>query len=59
MRMNNMLHFTENHRYCVYRDFGLSAVDGRMLSLIYQPMVGAFAIGFYRLLAERVSLEQV
>lgn len=59
MRMNNMLHFTENHRYCVYRDFGLSAVDGRMLSLVYQPMVGAFAIGFYRLLAERVSLEQV
>lgn len=59
MRMNNMLHFTENHRYCVYRDFGLSAVDGRMLSLIYQPMVGAFAIGFYRLLAERISMEQV
>ncbi|GIP59992.1 helicase DnaB [Paenibacillus woosongensis] len=59
MRINNMLHFTENHRYCVYRDFGLSAVDGRMLSLVYQPMAGAFAIGFYRLLAERVSLEQV
>ncbi len=59
MRMNNMLHFTENHRYCVYRDFGLSPVDGRMLGLIYQPMVGAFAISLYRLLAEHVPQEQV
>lgn len=59
MRMNNMLHFTENHRYCVYRDFSLGAVDGRMLTLIYQPMVGAFAISLYRFLADRVPLEQV
>ncbi|WP_068783357.1 DnaD domain protein [Paenibacillus phocaensis] len=59
MRMNNMLHFTENHRYCVYRDFGLSPVDGKMLGLVYQPMVGAFAVSLYRLLAEQVPLEQV
>ncbi|MDU0331927.1 DnaD domain protein [Paenibacillus sp. 3LSP] len=59
MRMNNMLHFTENHRYCVYRDFGLSPVDGKMLGLIYQPMVGAFAISLYRLLVEHVPQEQV
>lgn len=59
MRMNNMLHFTENHRYCVYRDFGLSPVDGKMLGLLYQPMVGAFAISLYRLLADQVPQEQV
>lgn len=59
MRMNNMLHFTENHRYCVYRDFSLSPVDGKMLGMIYQPMVGAFAVALYRLLAEQVPLEQV
>lgn len=59
MRMNNMLHFTENHRYCVYRDFSLSPVDGKMLAMIYQPMVGAFAVALYRLLAEQVPLEQV
>ncbi|WP_334077922.1 DnaD domain protein [Paenibacillus sanfengchensis] len=59
MRMNNMLHFTENHRYCVYRDFSLSPVDDKMLGLIYQPMVGALAIAFYRLLAEQVPIDQV
>ncbi|MDU2240665.1 MAG: DnaD domain protein [Paenibacillus sp.] len=59
MRMNNMLHFTENHRYCVYRDFGLSPVDGKMLGLLYQPMVGAFAVSLYRLLADQVPQEQV
>lgn len=59
MRMSNMLHFTENHRYCVYRDFSLSSVDDKMLGLAYQPMVGAFAVALYRLLAEQVPLEQV
>ncbi|WP_018754070.1 DnaD domain protein [Paenibacillus sanguinis] len=59
MRISNILHFTENHRYCVYRDFGLSPVDGKMLGLLYQPMVGAFAVSFYRLLAEQVPQEQV
>ena len=59
MRMNNMLHFTENHRYCVYRDFSLSPVDGKTLNLIYQPMVGAFAISLYRLLVEQVPQDQV
>lgn len=59
MRMNNMLHFTENHRYCVYRDFSLSPVDDKMLAFIYQPMVGALAIAFYRLLAEQVPFDQV
>lgn len=59
MRISNILHFTENHRYCVYRDFGLSPVDGKMLGLLYQPMVGAFAVSFYRLLTEQVPQEQV
>ncbi|CAM3046941.1 DnaD domain protein [Paenibacillus sediminis] len=59
MRMKSLLHFTENHRYCVYRDFSLSALDSRMLSMIYQPMVGAFAISFYQLLFQHIPLEQV
>lgn len=59
MRMNNMLHFTENHRYCVYRDFSLSPVDDKMLSFIYQPMVGALSIALYRLLAEQVPFDRV
>lgn len=59
MRISNILHYTENHRYCVYRDFSLGPLDQRMLSLIYQPMVGALAISFYQLLFQQVPLEQV
>ncbi|WP_054958184.1 DnaD domain protein [Paenibacillus dakarensis] len=59
MRMTNFLHFTENHRYCVYRDFCLSGLDDKMLSSIYQPMVGAFGISFYRLLIMHVPMEKV
>ncbi|MFI2857873.1 DnaD domain protein [Paenibacillus sp. JSM ZJ436] len=59
MRMTNFLHYTENHRYCVYRDFCLSGLDDKMLSSIYQPMVGAFAISLYRLLCTHVPLEKV
>lgn len=57
MRMSHLHHFTEHHRYCVSREFGLSVMDGRMLSSVYQPMVGAFAISFYRLLAEHVPAD--
>ncbi|MEF7442581.1 helicase DnaB [Paenibacillus lautus] len=59
MRMTNFLHFTENHRYCVYRDFCLSGLDDKMLGSIYQPMVGAFAVSLYRLLVSHVPLEKV
>ena len=59
MRMTNFLHFTENHRYCVYRDFCLSGLDDKMLSSIYQPMVGAFAVSLYRLLVQHVPSDKV
>ncbi|MDT0125807.1 DnaD domain protein [Paenibacillus sp. RRE4] len=59
MRMKNLHHYTEHHRYCVYRDFGLSALDDRMLTGAYQPMVGAFAVGLYRLLFQHLPGEQV
>lgn len=59
MRVKNMLHFTENHRYCVFREFGLSSLDERMLSSAYQPMVGAFAISLYHLLFQHVRADQI
>lgn len=55
MRITNWLHFTENHRFCVFRDFSLSGLDYRMLSGIYQPMIGAFAVGLYQTLYQQVS----
>ncbi|WP_151737263.1 DnaD domain protein [Paenibacillus tengchongensis] len=59
MRMSNLHHFTEHHRYCVSREFGLSSLDGRMLGSVYQPMVGAFAVSLYRLLFEHVPAESI
>ena len=59
MRITNLHHFTENHHYCVYRDFNLGTVDQKTLTLIYQPMVGGFAIALYQFLFQRVPIEQV
>ncbi|MBC8079775.1 MAG: DnaD domain protein [Gorillibacterium sp.] len=53
MRMTNMLHFTENHRFCVYRDFALSSLDYKMLVKVYQPMIGALAIGVFSTLYQQ------
>jgi replication initiation and membrane attachment protein len=57
MRITNLHHFTENHRFCVYRDFALSGLNYRMLSNIYQPMIGAFAVGLYSTLYQQLSSE--
>ncbi|AIQ14274.1 replication initiation and membrane attachment family protein [Paenibacillus durus] len=59
MHISHLHHFTEHHRYCVSREFGLSPVDERMLNSIYQPMVGAFAISLYRLLFSHVPAENI
>ncbi len=59
MRMKNLLHFTEHHRYCVYREFGLGHVDEIMLSKVYQPMVGAFAVSLYQLLSQQIPAGQI
>lgn len=57
MRISNMLHFTENHRFAVQRDFSLSGLDYKMLTMMYQPMVGAFAISLYQTLYHQLSSE--
>ncbi|MBM7567447.1 replication initiation and membrane attachment protein [Paenibacillus sacheonensis] len=54
-----MHQFTEHHRYYAFRDFSLSAVDRKMVGLIYQPMVGAFAAGLYQLLYQQVADDRV
>ncbi|UVI31752.1 helicase DnaB [Paenibacillus spongiae] len=59
MRIGNMHQFTEHHRYYSYRDFSLSAVDRKMIGLIYQPMIGAFATGLYQLFYQLVPDDRV
>lgn len=55
MRISNILQFTEHHRYYIFRDFSLSSLDYKMLSLIYQPMIGAFAVAFYQQLYHGIA----
>ncbi|RAP75392.1 helicase DnaB [Paenibacillus montanisoli] len=59
MRIGNMHQFTEHHRCYIYRDFSLSAVDRKMIGLIYQAMIGAFAAGLYQLLYQQVADDRV
>lgn len=59
MRITNMLHFTENHRFCICRDFSLSGLDYRLLGSLYQPMVGAFAVSVYLTLYQQLSGDRV
>ncbi|MEI7025470.1 DnaD domain protein [Paenibacillus sp. y28] len=47
MRVSNIHQFTEHHRFAVVRHFSLSQLDMSVLNAMYQPMVGAFAIGLY------------
>ncbi|WP_424766371.1 helicase DnaB [Paenibacillus sp. sgz302251] len=55
MRIHNILQYTEHHRYYIFRDFSLSSLDYKMLSLIYQPMVGGFAVAFYQQLYHGIA----
>ncbi|REE92913.1 replicative DNA helicase loader DnaB [Paenibacillus taihuensis] len=59
MRIGNLHQFTEHHRYYTFRDFSLSAVDRKMIGLIYQPMIGAFATGLYQLLYQQTADDRV
>lgn len=54
MRIQHLFEFTEHHQFYCYRDFSLSAIDYRMLALIYKPLVGAFAVSLYEQLCMAV-----
>jgi Replication initiation/membrane attachment protein len=55
MRIEHAHQFTEHHRYVVYRDFSMSPLDRKTLSLIYQPMIGASAVSLYHLLYHQID----
>jgi replication initiation and membrane attachment protein len=59
MKVTNLLHFTENHRFTVSRDFALSSLGYKMLSSMYQPMIGACAISLYHTLYQQLAGEKV
>ncbi|WP_127585799.1 DnaD domain protein [Paenibacillus koleovorans] len=59
MRISNMHHFTENHRFYVYREFALGVLELKMLTSIYQPMIGAYAISIYQTLAGQVPADRL
>jgi replication initiation and membrane attachment protein len=59
MRITNMHHFSEYHRFYVKRDFSLSGLDMKMLSTIYQPMIGAYAVSLYHTLFLQLPIDKV
>jgi replication initiation and membrane attachment protein len=59
MRITNMHHFSEYHRFYVARDFSLSGLDMKMLSTIYQPMIGAYAVSLYHTLFLQLPIDKV
>jgi replication initiation and membrane attachment protein len=58
MRITNTLHFSEYHRFFVARDFSLSSLDMKMLSTLYQPMIGAFAVSLYHTLFMQLPVDK-
>ena len=59
MQINNMLHYTEYHRFCVRRDFALGPMDYRVFVSMYQPMIGAFAAAVYMALNQQLPSEKI
>jgi len=59
MRMTNLLHFTENHQFTVYRNFALSSLDYKMLYHVYQPMVGASAVSLYCTMYQQLPADRM
>lgn len=59
MRITNMLHFSEYHRFVVMRDFSLSSLDMKMLSSLYQPMIGAYAVSLFHTLFLQLPADKV
>jgi replication initiation and membrane attachment protein len=59
MKVTNLLHFTENHRFTVNRSFSLSSLGYKMLASMYQPMVGGNAVSLYHTLYQQLAGEKV
>lgn len=58
MKVTNLLHFTEHHRFTVSRSFALGSLGVRMLSCIYQPMIGPGAIALYHTLHQQLPVDK-
>ncbi len=59
MKLTNGLDFTEHHRFIVFRDFSIGAMDETVLQLLYQPMIGSGAVSLYRLLHRQLPADRV
>jgi replication initiation and membrane attachment protein len=59
MRISNIHHYTEQHRFIVHRDFALSPLDNKMLTQAYQPMVGGGALSLYMTLYSQIPSDRV
>jgi replication initiation and membrane attachment protein len=58
MKMSSLMHFTENHRFTVFRDGTLGSLEVKMMTGAYQPMIGVVAAGLYSLLQQQLPADQ-
>lgn len=58
MKITNILHFTDHHRFAVSRSFSLGSLTGKMLSSIYQPMIGAGPVALYHTLHQQLPADK-
>lgn len=58
MRISDLNHFTEHHRFCVQRDSSPGSIQMKMLTHMYQPMIGSLAINLYQLLHAQFRPDQ-
>ncbi|WP_199620495.1 replication initiation and membrane attachment family protein [Paenibacillus alkalitolerans] len=59
MKLSNLLQLTEQQPFAVVRQFSLSPLDTRMINMVYQPIVGAFAASLFYTLCSRLPTETV
>lgn len=59
MKLDRLFDYTENHRFYTLREFSISVLDDKVLSLMYQPMIGIGACALYKLLCVQLPSERL
>jgi replication initiation and membrane attachment protein len=59
LKLLNLLQLTDHHRFIVVREFGLSSLDRRILTTLYQPLIGSSSIALYMTMCSQLPAEMV
>lgn len=59
VKLSNVLQLAGHHRFVVVRRFGVSPLDHKMITAVYQPMIGSASIALYMTLCAALPGETV